>query len=87
MKILKLWYFFCLVFAFNSLNNLVEESYEVAFEKRNETEPVQYSACEELSDIHPNKKETDLPRRITDTTEINFIETSNKKKQNCLFHD
>ena len=60
MKILKLCYFACLVFAFLSLDTLVEESYEVVYEKGNQTEPLQYLVCERLSDLHLNKTEIDL---------------------------
>ena len=55
MKILKIWYFVCWVFGFNSLNTLVEESHEVVYAKRNETEEVQRLICEKLTLLDLNK--------------------------------
>ena len=60
MKIQNFWYFFCLVFAFLSLNTLVEESYEVTYMKNNETEHIQFLICVELNDLQLNKTEIDL---------------------------
>lgn len=60
MKILQLWYFSCLVFVFLSLETLVEESYEVIYEKGNDTEPVQFLVCLELRDLRLNQTEIDL---------------------------
>ena len=50
------------MFAFLSLNTLVEESYEVVYEKSNKTEPVQFLVCEDLGVLHPNKTEIDLEK-------------------------
>lgn len=60
MKILKVWFFTCLVFAFTSLYTLVEESYEVVYKKKNETDAVRFLICENLSDLYPNQTEMDL---------------------------
>ena len=60
MKLQKLWFFICLVFAFLSLETLVEESHEVVYEKSNETEPVQFLACVKLTELHPNNTQIDL---------------------------
>ena len=60
MKFQNVWFFLCLVFAFHSLNTLVDESYEVTYAKRNETKPVQYLACEELEVLYPNQTKIDL---------------------------
>ena len=60
MKSLKIWFFICLVFAFISLETLIEEGLEVVYEERNETEPVQYLVCAKLSDLYPNQTQIDL---------------------------
>ena len=59
---LKFWFFFCLAFAFHSLDTLVEESYEVIYEKSNQTEPVQFLVCEKLEDLFQNRTEIDLKK-------------------------
>ena len=60
MEILKLWYFICVVFGFHSLDTLVEESYEVVYEKSDKTDPVHYLICEELRSFNGEKSEIDL---------------------------
>ena len=60
MKIVKFWYIFCFTFAFYSIDTLVEESYEMVYEKSNETEPFSYLACEKLSNLYANETAIDL---------------------------
>ena len=60
MKIPEIWYFVCWVFGVYSLDTLVEESHAVVYGKGNETEPVNYLACEELKELYPNQTEIDL---------------------------
>ena len=60
MKNLKIWFYACLVFAFISLDTLVEESHEVIYEKSNETEEFQYLACKKLRALYPNQSVVDL---------------------------
>ena len=60
MKIPEIWYFVCWVFGFYSLDTLVEESHEVIYGNGNETEPVNYLACEKLRKLYPGKTEIDL---------------------------
>ena len=55
MKIPEIWYFVCWVFGFLSLDTLVEESFEVVYEKNNKKEEVQHLICEDLIRMHPNK--------------------------------
>lgn len=55
MKIPGIWCFVCWVFGFHSLSTLVEESNEVVYQKGNETEPVNYLACEKLTKLYPKK--------------------------------
>ena len=62
MKTQKFWVFLCLVFAFQSLDVLFEESYEVVYEKSNKTKPIQYLICEKLIDLYPNETEIDLEK-------------------------
>ena len=60
MIIRNLWHFVCLVLGFHSLNTLIEESHEVVYKKRNETQPVQHLFCEELSWFFPEQTQIDL---------------------------
>ena len=60
MKITEIWYFVCWAFGFHSLDTLVEESREVVYQKGNETEPVNYLACEKLTELYPDKTEINL---------------------------
>ena len=56
MKILGLWYFVCFIFAYHSLDTLVDESHEVAYEQNNEAEPLQFYVCEWLTELlYPNQ--------------------------------
>ena len=60
MKSLKVWFFICLVFAFISLETLIEEGHEVIYKESNQNEPVQYLICAKLSDLYPNQTQIDL---------------------------
>ena len=60
LNILKLWPVPCLVFCLYCLYTLVEESYEVLYEKGHVTGPLQFLACVELSRVCPNKTEINL---------------------------
>lgn len=64
MKIQNVWYLISLVFAFLSLETLVEESYEVVYEKRKEVEPFKYFAFVKLVDLFLNQTEIDQTARL-----------------------
>lgn len=74
MKIAKFWHFACLVFAFYSLETLVEEHYEVLYEKSDGAEPVEYLACLPLRDFYPNETEIELQQLRIDL--FNYFNSS-----------
>ena len=65
MKSLEIWFIICLVFAFISLETLIDEGHEVIYEESNDTESVQYLICGKLSDLYPNQTQIDL-RQLRD---------------------
>ena len=60
MNILKLWPVPCLIFFIYCLYTLFVDSYEVIYARKNETDPLQFLTCKELSELYPNQKEIDL---------------------------
>ena len=60
LNLLKLWPIPVLLFCLYSLYTLVEESYEVFYKNRNETDQLQFLACVQLSQVFPKKTEIDL---------------------------
>lgn len=53
-------YFISTVFSFLSMKTLILESYEVLYEKSNETQPVEFLVCVKQADLYPNKTEIDI---------------------------
>ena len=60
MKIIKLGYVPCVIFFLYCLYSLVTDSYEVVYEKRNGTHPIQFLVCKNLNWLYPEKTEIDL---------------------------
>ena len=61
MKILTFWYVACTIFGIYNLDNLVQESYEVTYQIRNQSEPEPIIlACKELSAFQFNETEYEL---------------------------
>ena len=69
MKSLKIWFFICLVFAFISLETLIDEGHEVIYKESNETEPVEYLICAKLSELYPNQTQIDLSQLRDDLSD------------------
>ena len=59
-KIIRLWPVPVVLFCVYCLYTLVSDSYEVLYQEKDETDPLQFLACVELSRIYPNKTEIDL---------------------------
>lgn len=63
MTILKIWYYFCILFCLYSIHTLVEDSHQILYKKIKETKTgLLYLACENLEDIYPGKKKIDLKK-------------------------
>ena len=60
VKIIRLWPLLVLLFCLYCLYTLIEDSYEVLYQKRKGTSPLQYLACLQLRDLYPNQTEIDL---------------------------
>ena len=81
MKTQMLWYFFSLVFAFQSLDTLIEESHEVTYTKSDELEGIQFLICVELGDLHLSKARIDL-REMREPLYYHFNSSLNNGKSN-----
>ena len=81
----KIWCALCALFCAYSVNNLLQEKYEVTYLLEDRASQIRFSCCIELNNFYPNETEIDLTRLRGELYDfLNHIERPRKEDDHEL---